>query len=338
MEFHFGFVYLLFTEYNDIDEVYLKTEMEEISLKWNECGDNTIRTFGQLRKNEAFQDVTLVTDDKKQISAHKVVLSACSRYFDNILRQNTHSHPLLCLDSVNFLDLKNIIDYIYDGEVKISHNSYDTFMRCAQKFELEGLNASIVLDGNEISQEADNINEEIIESSFEKLQVQGEKVSLENNEIWNSQIEKEKHETIQDNEHNSDVPFETLDTKFSVSEHTILVSPQNTKEKLKNLHKKEIEQDLNKAKRYFKTYKISLESSEFSSIEEVDDYIQQQILQTSTGGHQCKVCQKIMGTPIHMRFHVETHLQGVTFKCDVCGKKSRSRGALRTHVNKHKNS
>ena len=33
-------------------------------------------------------------------------------------------------------------------------------MRCAQKFELEGLNATN--DGNEISQEADNINEEII--------------------------------------------------------------------------------------------------------------------------------------------------------------------------------
>ena len=40
---------------------------------------------------EDLQDVTLVSADLQQVSAHKIVLFACSKYFKNILQQNRHS-------------------------------------------------------------------------------------------------------------------------------------------------------------------------------------------------------------------------------------------------------
>ena len=114
---------------------------EKFCLKWNDFHLNVSNTFQSLRTQEDFQDVTLVGDDNNQISAHKVVLSSCSEYFKNILTRNKHSHPLICLGSTDISDLRNMLDYIYNGEVKIYQGDIDKFLQVAQRFKLEGLMA-----------------------------------------------------------------------------------------------------------------------------------------------------------------------------------------------------
>ena len=85
-------------------------------------------------------DVTIVADDHKQISAHKLVLSACSEYFRNIFQNNSkHAHPLLCLDGISSTDVENILDYMYNGEIKIYQENLDRFLNVDQRFRLEGL-------------------------------------------------------------------------------------------------------------------------------------------------------------------------------------------------------
>ena len=93
---------------------------ENFSLKWNNFKTNIVANFGQLRNNGSFKDVTLVSDDQHTISAHRVVLSASSEYFNNILSNNFHSHPMLCLEGVSFEELGNVVDYIYYGEIQVS--------------------------------------------------------------------------------------------------------------------------------------------------------------------------------------------------------------------------
>ena len=91
-------------------------------------------------RNESYlHDVTLVSDDFKQIPAHKLVLSANSEYFKNILQQTKQTQPLLCLDGVNSGDLENVLDYVYNGEVKIAQDDLDRFLNVAQRLKLEGL-------------------------------------------------------------------------------------------------------------------------------------------------------------------------------------------------------
>ena len=68
-----------------------------------------------------------------------MVLVACSEYFNNVLSQNTHSHPLLCMDGINFSELNNVLDYIYNGEVSIYQEDLDRFLQIAQKLQLQGL-------------------------------------------------------------------------------------------------------------------------------------------------------------------------------------------------------
>ena len=100
---------------------------------------NVSNAFKKLRKTENFYDVTLVSDDQQQISAHKVVLASSSEYFKNILASNTHSHPMLCLSGVNTADIKNMLDFMYNGEIQIFQDDLDQFLEIAQRFHLEGL-------------------------------------------------------------------------------------------------------------------------------------------------------------------------------------------------------
>ena len=100
----------------------------KFSLKWNDFQEKTINTFSKLRKEDDFFDVTLVSADQKQIMAHKVVLSSCSEYFRNLLKTNKHSHPMLCMTGIGSVDMENILDYIYQGEVQIFRKILTSFL------------------------------------------------------------------------------------------------------------------------------------------------------------------------------------------------------------------
>ena len=126
---------------------------EKFSLKWNDFYSNVSKSFSLLRNEDYLHDVTLVSDDHKKVSAHKIVLSACSEYFKEIFKNNQHSHPLLCLDGVSSEDLRNIMDYMYNGEVEIYQENLDRFLNVAQRLKLEGL-----IGGKEEKEELVNEN------------------------------------------------------------------------------------------------------------------------------------------------------------------------------------
>ena len=113
--------------------------MEKFCLKWNDFQANVTSSFRKLRTADDFYDVTLVSDDQKQATAHKIVLSASSEYFKNILKSNKHSHPMICLAGVNSDEMNSILDYIYNGEVQIYQENLDKFLDVAQRFHIEGL-------------------------------------------------------------------------------------------------------------------------------------------------------------------------------------------------------
>ena len=112
---------------------------EKFNLKWNDFGSNVSKSFGKLRTEDYLKDVTLVGDDHTQLSAHKLVLSACSEYFKEIFTRNKHANTLLCLEGLSKQDIKNVLDYMYNGEVHIFQEDLDRFLTIAQRLRLDGL-------------------------------------------------------------------------------------------------------------------------------------------------------------------------------------------------------
>ena len=68
-------------------------------------------------------------------------------------------------------------------------------------------------------------------------------------------------------------------------------------------------------------------------ISEVDKQIFERMERSSDGTFTCKICGKSsVKKRAHMRNHIETHLEGLSFDCQHCGKVFRSRNALGKHI------
>ena len=111
-----------------------------INLKCSDWLDNVDSSFKTHLESDLFADVTLVSDDKKLFQAHKLILSAGSEYFRDILSANTHPHPMLCLDGVSSDHLNWIIKYLYVGEVSVPQSRLQKFLKVSNKFKCFGLN------------------------------------------------------------------------------------------------------------------------------------------------------------------------------------------------------
>ena len=57
------------------------------------------------------------------------------------------------------------------------------------------------------------------------------------------------------------------------------------------------------------------------------------------GDFICKLCGKVGEKHgRHMKNHIETHLEGISVSCEICGKQFRSRNSLNIHKTRyHKN-
>ena len=58
---------------------------QQYSLRWNDFHSSILSSFRHLRDVEDFVDVTLACESNS-FTAHKVVLSACSPYFRQLLK------------------------------------------------------------------------------------------------------------------------------------------------------------------------------------------------------------------------------------------------------------
>jgi len=111
---------------------------EKFCLRWNDFESNISVAFRELRDDKDFFDVTLACDDE-QIQAHKVILSACSPFFRNILRRNAHQHPLLYLKGVKYTDLQSVLNFMYHGEVNVAQEELNSFLAVAEDLRVKGL-------------------------------------------------------------------------------------------------------------------------------------------------------------------------------------------------------
>jgi len=112
---------------------------EKFCLRWNDFESNISVAFRDLREEKDFFDITLACDDSSQVQAHKVILSACSPWFRNVLRQNPHQHPLLYLKGVKYKELVSVLNFMYQGEVNVAQEELNSFLAVAEDLRVKGL-------------------------------------------------------------------------------------------------------------------------------------------------------------------------------------------------------
>ncbi|XP_043514826.1 protein abrupt-like isoform X6 [Frieseomelitta varia] len=111
---------------------------QQYSLRWNDFHSSILSSFRHLRDVEDFVDVTLACESNS-FTAHKVVLSACSPYFRQLLKANPCQHPIVILRDVASSDMESLLRFMYHGEVHVGQEQLAAFLKTAQMLQVRGL-------------------------------------------------------------------------------------------------------------------------------------------------------------------------------------------------------
>ncbi|KAK9502395.1 hypothetical protein O3M35_011178 [Rhynocoris fuscipes] len=111
---------------------------DQFCLRWNNHQSTLISVFENLLESGTLIDCSLYAEGQI-LKAHKVVLSACSPCFEKMLCVAEDKNPIIFLKDVKFLELKAMLDYMYRGEVNISQDQLDSFLKTAEALQIKGL-------------------------------------------------------------------------------------------------------------------------------------------------------------------------------------------------------
>jgi Cys2His2 zinc finger developmental/cell cycle regulator len=111
---------------------------QRFCLRWNNHQSNLLSVFDQLLHDEAFVDVTLAVEGQL-LRAHKMVLSACSPYFQALFVNHPDKHPIVILKDVPYVDMRSLLDFMYRGEVSVDQDRLTAFLRVAESLRIKGL-------------------------------------------------------------------------------------------------------------------------------------------------------------------------------------------------------
>ncbi|OQR69443.1 hypothetical protein BIW11_12253 [Tropilaelaps mercedesae] len=118
--------------------VKMGSNAQQFCLKWNNHHANMLTVFERLLGNKSLVDVTLGCEGR-QMKAHKVVLSACSPFFEGLFTENPCKHPIVILKDIRYADLKALVEFMYKGEVNVVQEQLPTLLKTAEALKIKGL-------------------------------------------------------------------------------------------------------------------------------------------------------------------------------------------------------
>jgi len=114
-------------------------EISSYNLAWQGFTNCTTSAFKNLQEDEHFSDITLICEQNKKLKVHKIIISACSSFFRNILVDLPPGHLYLFVDGVGYEDLAAAIKFMYNGHTLVQKDNLDEFIKVCKKLEIEGL-------------------------------------------------------------------------------------------------------------------------------------------------------------------------------------------------------
>merc|ERR1719347_544028 len=95
--------------------------------------------FEILLEDMNLSDITLLTEEGKLVDAHKIVLSASSKYFKSLFSKVDKKYPVIVLRGVSFVTLKHILEFIYLGEARIDKEKLENFLEVGKSLQINGI-------------------------------------------------------------------------------------------------------------------------------------------------------------------------------------------------------
>jgi len=278
--------------------------------------------FKTLFNQKSFSDVTIAFDDQTQFSAHKVILSALSPVFNQLLLANSHPHPLLYMSGVHHQDMKSLLQFMYLGEVTIFQDRMPSFMEAAKKFRLATFFESNTEDIGKDMEDKD-IKEygvaDDLEDEADSEEEVGDTVPSDNSKTYEDKSSSKSFPSgniVDANIDDGDALTSCTDCRLDSTEHK--------KNCLREYDYKVVGSQFScKRCEYNTTIKMNMKRHHQTK----HDNIQ----------YGCTQCEFTSKRADHLKIHEKSKHLGITYKCKECEHEAPTKVLLRYH-NKTKHS
>ncbi|XP_015183934.1 PREDICTED: protein tramtrack, beta isoform-like isoform X2 [Polistes dominula] len=108
------------------------------NLTWNNHLANLSGLFEGLYKSGSLTDATLACQGG-MLRAHRLVLAACSPYFERVFKEHYGEQPILILKGVAVEEMECLLDFMYRGSIDVAEEHLPSLIKTATDLEIRGL-------------------------------------------------------------------------------------------------------------------------------------------------------------------------------------------------------
>ncbi|XP_074102581.1 uncharacterized protein LOC141529783 isoform X2 [Cotesia typhae] len=139
------------------------------NLTWNNHLANLSGLFEGLYKSGSLTDTTLACQGG-MLRAHKLVLAACSPYFERVFKEHYGEQPILILKGVPVEEMECLLDFMYRGSINVAEDHLPSLIKTATDLEIRGLSGD----------RGQNSNDVVGEIKTEEFEVEDDPMVMEN--------------------------------------------------------------------------------------------------------------------------------------------------------------
>lgn len=298
---------------------------EQFSLRWNDFHSNLSQSFHALLEGEDLVDVTLAAGGQ-YVQAHKLILSVCSPYFKELFKMNPCEHPIVILKDVAHQELRQLLQFMYRGEVHVRRQELSGFLHTAELLQVKGLTG-----GRERSESPSVMADETPKPAPSQPEPEPAAEWAPAVEDTSSDVVPEPAETITIKDEAARSPLKRLlkntPTKNS---HNVKKKPRPIKDSPTHPENTDFAYDGEPL--------IDFDNDLYHSVLVLPESAKESGWNCKTGGVKCPSCHRFFANRYNLKVHIrDKHdTREGTLQCDICQKRMRNPSCLRVHMYHHR--
>ena len=279
---------------------------DKYNLTWQSFHSHVQTFLKDLFSSTNFTDVTLVSEDKQKVRAHKNVLSACSPVLKELLLlDEKNNQPIIFLKGVKYQELDAILQFIYLGQATFQEERVSQFLDAATSLEIKDL--SQIHTTQTVHQNASN-PESKYEIKYQTMDLFGAQATqiLPKQDAKSFMSYPESYETLQCDY--CELKYQTKSglTSHIKTVHNILLS-SNPSGQIHNCSQCE--------------FQTANSTSLRRHVMAKHEYVK----------HSCDQCSKVFSYSHDLKRHILSVHEGKRYPCDMCSHETTQIGDLAKH-------
>ena len=268
----------------------------------------------RMMKENYQTDVTLVSDDNKQVKAHKIVLSACSTVFKDIVDSISHYDPVIHLKDIQYLEVESLLDFMYLGETTIYGSRRTEFLNAAKSLDLKHISKNIEIkkmDTEVLKENITNSNNSSVEEKATNTQ-NIQETKLKKHKCY--QCKYQTSHSFRFKQHVQSVHDGVkIDCSFCLKK---FADKSNLKKHIQSKHEG----------MKFPCSKCQLQYTTYSSLKLHIDAEHKEIR------YNCLQCNYQGKTQYQLKQHYKATHEGVRYSCEKCDAKFKTKDSVMQHI------